>query len=166
MDRRIDRGQTTRQRLVDSGMRLFAEHGYEGTSIEMVEARVAAVVSNAAAPISEPLDALRAGCDAWLQLAANDATVRRIVLIDAPTVVGWAAWREIDDRYALGLLKSALARAASAGRLSPDKVDVYAHLLLATLVEAALLIARNNNPTATIRLTQNAIGNILSALIT
>jgi len=194
MDRRIDRGNATRQRLVESGTRLFTEHGFEATSIEMVlqdtgvsrgalyhhfdgkaslftavleatEARVAAAVGAAAASATGPLDALRTGCDAWLQLAANDAAIRRIVLIDAPTVVGWSAWRAIDDRYALGLLKAGLAAAAAAGHVAPETVDVHAHLLLATLVEAALLIARSEDPAATIALAQTAVGTILAALI-
>jgi AcrR family transcriptional regulator len=194
MDRRIDRGQMTRRRLVESGTRLFAEHGFEATSIEMVledtgvsrgalyhhfdgkaslftavleatEARVAAVVAAAAAPATGPLDALRAGCEAWLRLAADDAAIRQIVLIDAPTVVGWSAWRAIDERYALGLLKAGLAAAAAAGKVPPENVDVYAHLLLATLVEAALLIARSEDPGATIALTQTAIGATLEALL-
>ncbi len=193
MDRRINRGETTRQRLVESGTRLFTEHGYEATSIEMVlrdtgmsrgalyhhfdgkgslfaavleatEARVAAVVGAAAASAGDPQDALRAGCDAWLRLAATDAAIRRIVLIDAPTVVGWSAWRSLDERYALGLLKLGMA-AAAAGRVAPETVDVYAHLLLATLVEAALLIAKSEDATATIELTQSAIRSILSALL-
>jgi AcrR family transcriptional regulator len=197
MDRRIDRGQVTRQRLVESGTRLFTEHGYEATSIEMVlhdtgvsrgalyhhfdgkgslfaavleatEARVAAVVASAAgAAGADPLGVLRAGCDAWLRLAASDAAVRRIVLTDAPTVVGWSAWRAIDDRYALGLLKAGLsAAAAAAGSVRRESIDVAAHLLLATLIEAALLIARSDDPAATIALTQTTIGTILGALLT
>jgi AcrR family transcriptional regulator len=194
MDRRIDRGQATRQRLVESGTRLFTEHGYEATSIEMVledtgvsrgalyhhfeskaslftavleatEARVAAAVAAAAASATEPLDALRAGCEAWLRLAADDAAIRQIVLIDAPTVVGWSAWRAIDERYALGLLKAGLAAAAARGKMAQENVVVYAHLLLATLVEAALLIARSDDPNSTIALTQRAIGTTLAALL-
>jgi AcrR family transcriptional regulator len=194
MDRRIDRGNATRQRLVESGTRLFTEHGYEATSIEMVlqdtgvsrgalyhhfdgkaslftavleatEARVAAAVGAAAASATGPLDALRTGCDAWLQLAADDAAIRRIVLIDAPTVVGWSAWRAIDDRHALGLLKAGLAAAVAAGHVAPETVDVHAHLLLAALVEAALLIARSDDPAATIALAQTAVGTILDGLV-
>ncbi len=102
-----------------------------------------------------------------MRLAASDAAVRRIVLTDAPTVVGWSAWRAIDDRYALGLLKAGLsAAAAAAGSVRRESIDVAAHLLLATLIEAALLIARSDDPAATIALTQTTIGTILGALLT
>jgi AcrR family transcriptional regulator len=36
MNRNIERGNTTRDRLVDVATRLFTEQGYDGTSIEAV----------------------------------------------------------------------------------------------------------------------------------
>lgn len=40
MDRRLERGRATRQQLVDAATELFADRGYEGTSIEAVLERV------------------------------------------------------------------------------------------------------------------------------
>ncbi|WP_374771761.1 TetR/AcrR family transcriptional regulator [Streptomyces sp. NBC_01310] len=40
---------------------------------------------------------LRAGCRAFLA-AGTDPAVRRILLVDAPTVLGWDEWRTLDDQ--------------------------------------------------------------------
>lgn len=193
MDQRSSRGQATRQRIIGIATRLFAAEAYEGTSIELVlrecgisrgalyhhfnskdvlftavleaaEARIAKTVGAAAQGAANPLDALRAGCAAWLQLA-RDPTVRQIVLIDAPSVVGWQAWREIDGRHGLGLLKAGLGMAAAAGRLQENMVDLYAHMLLAMLIEVALLIARSEDGVAATRTGQEAVEQVLSRLV-
>jgi hypothetical protein len=54
---------------------------------------------------------VRAGCDAFLDLT-QDSVVRQIMLTDAPSVLGWEKWREIDERRAFGLIKAALEPAA------------------------------------------------------
>ena len=174
MDQRVRRGQTTRDKIIETSLKLFAELGYATVSIESVlrecgisrgalyhhfaskdaifeavleaaELRVVKAASEAAAKEDNPLDALRAGCAAWLELASSDAVVRQIVLTDAPSVVGWERWRQIDNRYGLGLLKAGFAALARAGRLPPDRVDLSAHALLAVLTEMALLLARSMN---------------------
>ncbi len=187
-----DRGQKTRKHILATATALFAEEGYEATSIELVlrstgisrgalyhhfaskdalfkavleevEARVAVTVANAAGRATNPLDALRAGCDAWLGLA-HDPIVRRIVLIDAPSVIGWQAWRDIDDRNALGLLKSAMGAMAAAGRMRTEMVDVNAHLLLAMLIELSMLVARTDDVAYVLRTGREAVEAILSRL--
>ncbi len=83
---------------------------------------------------------MAAGGEAFLELA-QDPAVRQIVLIDAPAVLGWEKWREIDARHGFGLLKASLARAAAEGALAADKVDIFAHILLAAFSEMALWVA-------------------------
>ena len=123
------KGLTTRRNIVDSATTLFTERGYEATSIEVVleksgisrgalyhhfdskealyvavleavEARVADATAAASRHLSDPREALRAGCNAWIELA-GDPAVRQIVLHDAPAVVGWQQMAR--DRRALWL---------------------------------------------------------------
>ena len=193
MDQRTMRGQTTREKIVETALRLFAEVGYGAVSIETVlqeceisrgalyhhyaskevlfeavleaaEMRVATALTKAARNARNPLDGLRAGCKAWLRLAATDAVIRRVVLIDAPSVVGWEKWREIDSRYGLGLLKSGLAHVAESGRMPKEMITVYAHILLAVLTEVALMLARSNDA-KTVRQGQEAVEQVLSRLV-
>jgi AcrR family transcriptional regulator len=172
---------------------LFTEEGYEGTSIELVlqkcgisrgalyhhfvnkealfeavleevESRIVQQVGAAALDATNPFEALRAGCATWLKLA-HDPTIRQIVLIDAPSVVGWVAWRELDNRYVLGLLKDGLNRAAAEGWGSADLVDIHAHILLAALTEVALLLARSQDIESTIQNGQVAVDQLLNAIM-
>jgi AcrR family transcriptional regulator len=190
MDHRSVRGEATRQAIIGTATRLFAAHGYEATSTDLVlrecavsrgalyhhfsskealftavleaaEAGVAAKISTAAGGAPNPLEALRAGCAAWLALS-DDPVVKQIVLIDAPAVIGWQAWRAIDDRYALGLIKSALASAAAQGRVPATLVECYAHMLLAMLIELALFIARAQDPKTAAEDAAQAVEQILS----
>jgi AcrR family transcriptional regulator len=41
---------------------------------------------------------IAAGIQAYLH-AANRPTIRRILLVDGPVVLGWQRWREIDDKH-------------------------------------------------------------------
>ncbi len=174
--------------------RLFAEQGYEGVSIEAVlavcgvskgalyhhfrnkealfaavletvEARIVEAVSSRSSHAANPLDALRAGCGAWLELVVSDAAVRRIAVIDAPSVLGWRAWRAMEARYALGLLKAVLSRAAELGCFDPARVDAYASMLLAVLNEMAMLIALAENRGATIAAALDAVEQLISRLV-
>lgn len=171
MDQRIDRGQTTRRHLIEVSTQLFAERGYEGTSIEAVleaagvsrgslyhhfaskerlfeavvegvHAQVGEATLEAAAAVgdADPRTLLRTGYLAWVRLA-GEPVVRRILLIDAPTVLGWRRWRQMEERYGLGMIKEVLGTAADAGQLDHSLVDSFAHMLLATGNELALLIA-------------------------
>jgi AcrR family transcriptional regulator len=172
-NKKVEKGQATRGQIIEAATRLFAEKGFEGTSIEAVlaetrvsrgalyhhfpskEALFEAVVvalENAttnklmaqAGKKADPVEALIAGCDAWLEMT-SDPVVRRITLIDAPSVLGWKRWREIDAEHGLGLLKASLGMIAKTGRLPQEMVDPFAHMLLAALSEIALLVARSED---------------------
>jgi hypothetical protein len=117
----------------------------------------------AARGIEDPVEALRAGCHAWLRLA-RDPTIRRVALTDAPSVVGWEKWREIDERYAFGMLKATLGAVAAKGRTRQELVEVLGHMLLAALAEVALFIARAKDSKAAIRTGQSAVDELLDGL--
>jgi hypothetical protein len=72
----------------------------------------------------------------------------RIALLDAPAVLGWAEWREIDERYGLGLVSFGLQNAMDRGLLSPRPVRPLAHLLMGAMAEAAMVIANAADPEA------------------
>ena len=107
-------------------------------------------------------DQLRRGCHEFLD-AALDPAVQRIVLLDAPAVLGWAAWREVDARYGLGLVTEGLRAvfAAGPGPGGTVAVEPLGHLLLAALNEAAMLVAGAPDPVAA----RTEIGAIVDQLL-
>ncbi|HXQ17772.1 MAG TPA: TetR/AcrR family transcriptional regulator [Caulobacteraceae bacterium] len=193
MNRKVEQGVATRREIAQAAMRLFAELGYGGVSIEAVlaatgvsrgalyhhfagkealfeaayeamEADLMRRTTAATADATSPADGLRTGCDAFLDLVQEDA-VRQVVLIDAPSVLGWEKWREIDERYGFGLLKTALSAASAGGSLPADLVDSYAHILMAALTEVAMLIARADDRPAAAALGKRSIRVLLERLL-
>jgi AcrR family transcriptional regulator len=117
-------------------MELF-EAVYEDVERQLVERIAVSAISSA----SDPLEALHAGAQAFLD-ACEDPAVRRIALVDAPSVLGWEQWREIGLRYGFGLVQGSVQAAMDAGLIDPQPVLPLAHLLLGAIDEGAMLIAR------------------------
>jgi AcrR family transcriptional regulator len=193
VNKNVDRGRTTRQHLLSTATEQFAAHGYEATSIESVlkasgvsrgslyhhfagkealfaavlevlQVRTGAEVAAAMRGAPDAEAALRAGCLAWIRLA-NDRVVKQILLIDAPAVLGWQRFRELDERHTLGGLRALLAAAADEGRIDHRYVDVFAHIVLATVAEVAFLVARSPDPAAATPDAENAIDEFLGRLL-
>lgn len=127
---------------------------------EEVEQEVTERVARAAASTPEPLDALRRGCREFLD-AALDPAVQRIVLVDAPAVLGWSTWRELEARYGLGLTTMGLQAAMDAGAIARQPLEPLAHMLLASLNEAALLVAGAGDANTT----RAEVGQVVDHLI-
>jgi AcrR family transcriptional regulator len=165
------RRASTRAKLIAAGRELFAREGYAGVGTEAIVRR-AGVTRGAlyhqfsskedlflavyeevereltegiasSLPLSEgPFTALRGGIGAFLR-ACRSQEVQRIVLIDGPAVLGWERWREVAERYGLGLLEAAIGAAIDAGEIEPLPRSVLAHALMGALDEAALLVVRD-----------------------
>ena len=193
-NRNVARGEATRGQLVAIAMRMFAERGYEDTSIEAVlreagvsrgslyhhfaskealfeavaeevETSVGAQTVAAASGSAGPVEALRAGFLAWIRLA-GDPVVRRILLIDGPSVLGWERWRAMEEHHALGLIRAVLQLIADEGKLRPESVATLANILLASVNEVALLVARSDDQEAAMQAGADAIDELLQRLFT
>src|SRR5215475_6789667 len=157
-NKNVARGEATRSQLIAIATRLFAERGYEDTSIEAVlreagvsrgslyhhfpgkEALFEAVAEDVETSVGKqtlavassaggPVDALRAGSLAWIRLA-GDPVVRRILLIDAPSVLGWERWRAMEEHHALGGIRAVLQVIADQGKLRPELVGTLGNALI------------------------------------
>ncbi len=116
---------------------------------EQVEEQLATdvVAAIAAEKPAGTMAAMRIGARLFLDhCSAPD--VAQIVLIDAPSVLGWERWREVGIRYGLGIIEGMLARAVDEGGIPAQPLRATAHVLLSALDEAALYISRAADPDA------------------
>ena len=105
-----------------------------------------------------------AGLSAFLDMCQRPE-VLRISLTDAPAVLGWDTWREIEARHGLGLIKSMIEQGIADGVIIPQPVDVLAQLVLSVTIEASLLIATAPDPAAARRSVEPALITMLSGLL-
>lgn len=171
------RSRATRAALISAARSLFAERGYAGVgteeivraagvtrgalyhqfrdktdlfdaTVQTVEAELTErIAAQVMATTAGPVQALKVGARAFLDAFA-EPDVERILLLDAPGVLGWLRWREIGQEHGLGVITAALAAAMTAEAPTTRSVPPLAHILLGALNEAALMVAHADDPEA------------------
>ncbi|MEV4153074.1 helix-turn-helix domain-containing protein [Nocardia salmonicida] len=167
------RSASTRAAVIRAGRELFGQFGYGAVStiavaeaagvsrgalyhqfsekrdlfeavFEDLERSLVEVIATAVAEAraEDPIESLIVGSLAWLQ-ASTATEVRRIALLDAPAVLGWARWREIELRHTIGLVENAMAGAMAAGRVRKQPVRPLALVVVGALDEAAQYLAHS-----------------------
>ena len=133
----------------------------EAVEMDVIEGLGAAV---AAAQPKTPAGALRIAADAWLEVA-SEPEVRQLVLLDAPSVLGWAGFREISLRYGLGMTEQLLTAAIEAGELAPQPVRPLATIMIGALDEAAMSIANAEDPAREKDEVREVLENLIDGLL-
>jgi AcrR family transcriptional regulator len=173
---KAEQSEATRRALVEAAERLFADRGFADTPTEVVvqaagvtrgalyhhfrdktdlfravyehlEQRMIARIEDAVKGLTDPIAVLRKGSEAFLD-ACLDPAVKRIVLLDGPSVLGWETWRELDMSYGLGMVTAVLEMAMQAGAIKRAPIEPLAHVLLGGLTSAAMLMASAPDPEA------------------
>src|SRR2546423_10939994 len=193
---KAEQSEATRAALMGAARPLFAERGYAAVGTEEIVQRAgvtrgalyhhfagkeelfAAVYEQVERELTErivravplegdrdPLGVLRRGSATFLD-ACLEPEVQRIALVDAPSVLGWKAWRAIGERYGRGVIQAALQNAVETGAIPPQPVRPLAHVLLGAISEAALLIVRSDDVAAARREVGTTLDRLLGALAT
>ncbi|TDH37995.1 TetR/AcrR family transcriptional regulator [Pseudohoeflea suaedae] len=162
------RSEAMRRTLVEAARSLFVEKGYADTATPDIVARAGvtrgamyhhfedkkalfrAVVEHEAAAVAaaiddtpfsggNPREALLEGTRRYFDAMTSDGRTR-LMLLDGPSVLGWEAIRELDERTAESRLRAGLEELLD-GTPNRGKADELAMLLSAAFDRAALAIA-------------------------
>ena len=125
-----------------------------------VEADAQARALRAADLTGSPIDQIVAGVNAYLDVAL-DEEVRRITLIDGPTVLGLEPEGPADQQAGHVRLRSFIAKAIGRGEILDLDPNVLAHLVGGLSLLGGLLIARAGDPDVT----RATLGRALDAML-
>ena len=127
---------------------------------EAVEAEAMARVDAAVAPPARRPDRRHAARRGRLARRLHRTRDGRIMLIDAPAVLGAQAESDISESD-LGLVVQLLSRGIELGRIAPQPVMPLARILVGALREAAVFLAGAPDPAAA----REQVGAILNRII-
>lgn len=189
---KAEQSQITTSHLIEVGRILFTRDGYTNTATEdivqqagvtrgalyhhfeskeglfkavllKIQQEVGAKVELAAAQTADRWLQLKLGCQAFLE-ASLDPQVRQIMLIDAPSVVGWDTWRQQDAENSMAGLQSLLQDLFEQGVLIPQPMEALTHLLSGAMNEGALWIAKSKDPDKALTDALSVLNHLLESL--
>jgi len=172
----------TRRKLLDAGRRLFVAHGFADTPADTIaetagltrgalhyqfgdkQGLFVAVLQELLGQLVERLARgtmegdpegtaeLERGAELLLG-AYGDRAVQQLLLRDGPVVLGWAAWRKLqEDSGLVALLRHALEHWVEAGWLDAAAAEPTSRLLLGALTQAGVAIAEARDRKAAAKL--------------
>jgi AcrR family transcriptional regulator len=186
-----ERTRTTTDQLVSAARELFAADGYDATFLDAVVERAgvtkgalyhhfdgkralfAAVYESEQRSIKQAVylanrdyddswEAFFAGCRAFFDMALDSGFQH--ILVAAPAVLGWHQMREIEDRHLMALIKHGLKQAMEDGHIKPRRVEPLAHQVHGAICEAAMVVARSDDPPQEARDAYAVLTDLLNGL--
>lgn len=187
-----ERLAATRALLLKEARHLFATEGYEAAATEEIVKRaevtrgalyyhfadkrdlfeavfqevaqgIAGTIDEEADPSPDPVQALIEGGRGFLD-ACLDPAVRRIYLIDAPSVLGWHRWRELDAQHGVRTLREGIEAALEAHPDAGLSAEPLTFLLSGAFNEAALWIAEAKDEKTARRQIDRTLGELIQRL--
>ena len=186
-DARLAQGEATQKALRRQARKLFAQKGYSGANTnELVErARVTkgalyhhfankrelfhAVVEDIERELVERIEAAGVGHEPWERLAAmckayidacREPALARMLVLEAPAVLGWKTWCNLEQKYEV----AAFARCLSEAGALQEPPETLAQVILGALTTGARVIATAEDAEAARRDVQKTIGRLLAGL--
>jgi AcrR family transcriptional regulator len=192
-NKRAAQGRATREQLIEVATHLFAENGYEDTSVEdvlaaagvsrgalyhhfagkdalfeavvdSVEASVMVALGTVGADAPDAVSRIKAVALGWIAMA-GDPVIQRVILLDGPSVLGLERWYDPDKQQAFGAMVALLEAVADEGGLDRELVSPFAHMILGAMDEMAIVVARAADSATAIADARPAIEEMLNRLL-
>ena len=187
------RSDATTANLVAAARDLFASQGFADTSLDEIttaaqvtkgafyhhfeskrdifravceeeQARLTALQAAAFESKRDPWEGFKAACEAYLT-AVVDPGIHRIMLLDAPGVLGLEDIRDLESE-AFAAAAAGLEQAMDAGRLRRRAPEPLLDLLFGALGAAAMTVARAEDQPAALRATTRELRRLFEGLAT
>lgn len=171
-NKKAERALASRQALIESARALFESKGYAASSTEEVLAQTGLTrgalyhhfrdkkalfdavcdavhdelvqVIESAVHGLDPVHALRAGSHAWMRAVAQPR-LARLLLVEAPAVLGPEAWNAADARHGYVSLHQGVEEAMGASGRTAAQLDAAAVALNGAMNELARWVAADAN---------------------
>ena len=189
------RSHDTRAALVATARRLFADKGYHGTGtgeivdqaqvtrgalyhhfknkedlfeavyreVEqelMVESQTATLALEGQTPRR-----VIASLDVYLKLLATRRDLQRILLIDAPVVLGWERWTALRAEFELASWARTFALLIERGQMAPTPIKPLAQVMMSAINGAILAVAHATDPDQTLGEMTQVLTLLIGSLI-
>lgn len=186
----------TRKALIEAARRLFAANGYYNVGIREFAAEAGVTrgalyhhfegKEDLFVAVMEDIQAeLKANAatrhraserpDRWTQLRQDlqialdemmEPAIVQILLIDAPSVLGWKRWREHRQTFGLAAIRKAIEGSVAEGLIAAQPAQELAHLISSSFNEATILIAYADDAEAMRVSAGKALDSLLASLAT
>lgn len=172
--RREEYAEATHDALLDSASACFYESGFAATSLDHVAQRARVTkgaiyhhftskrelflavlerqqehavgsVTLAGANSSDAWTGIVAAVDAFLE-TISDPIYQRLCWVEGPSALGFEEWWACGERYEIEVIRRLLDRAAEAGALEVDDLDMLAHVLFGAISAGVLGMVRSHEP--------------------
>jgi AcrR family transcriptional regulator len=172
--RREEYAEATHEALVDSASACFFESGFAATSLDHVAQRARVTkgaiyhhftskrelflavlerqqehsvgsVTSAGASASDAWTGIVAAIDAFLG-TISDPVYQRLCWVEGPAALGFEEWWACGERYEIEVIRRLLERAADAGVLVVEDLDMLAHVLFGAVSAGVLGMVRSHEP--------------------
>jgi AcrR family transcriptional regulator len=183
-----------RDALIKAARKLFAARGYESVSVDEIADAAGLTKGAVYHQFKDKKDVFRVACEVVLgelvggivggvadrahhsldeivtggELlfdAYESGEARRLLLLDAPTVLGFEAWTQMHAPLRTELAEHALLHLADAGLISRRVVPMLAHLLFGAFAQGVLQVAAAKDAKAASRLARNAYRRLAEGLM-
>jgi AcrR family transcriptional regulator len=172
--RREEYAEATYEALLDSAAACFVENGYLATSLDHVAQRArvtkgaiyhhfaskrdlfiavvtrqleqnAGRVTRAGEGVSDVWGGIIAAFDVFLETLSNPI-YQRLCWMEGPVALGFEDWWAIGEKYEIVVIRGLLDRAAEAGVLRVNDLDMLSHVLFGAVTAGVLSMARSTKP--------------------